>query len=133
MGSESYDNDNFLVLYPDNYLVSPQKYAISSGAKISFYVCAQDSDYPAEHYGVAISTTSNPIANSFTTIWEETLSAKTGKSDIIRGNREQGTWYFKTIDLSSYSGQIIWIAIRHFNCTDQFILDVDDITIVTGN
>ncbi|MCQ2086220.1 MAG: choice-of-anchor J domain-containing protein [archaeon] len=131
--SGSYTNYTSSALYPDNYLVSPQKYTITAGARISFYVCAQDSEYPAEHFGVAISTSSNPSSSSFTTIWEETLSAKTGKSEIIRGNRDQGTWYLKTIDLSSYSGQTIWIAIRHFDCSDQFILDIDDITIITGN
>ena len=131
MGSESYIND-VGPLTPDNYLVSPQKYTVSNGAKISFYVCAQDAGYPAEHYGVAISTASNPTANSFVTIWEETLSTKVKSGDKVRGNREQGNWYLKTVDLSAYAGQSIWIAIRHFNCTDQFVLNVDDITIVTG-
>ena len=131
MGSESYIN-NVWALYPDNYLVSPQRYTISNGGKISFYVCAQDADYPADHYGVAISNSSNPTANSFVTVWEETLSAKVKSGDRIRGNRIQGNWYLKTIDLSAYAGQTIWIAIRHFNCTDQFVLNVDDITIVTG-
>lgn len=132
MGSKSWDNGT--ILYPDNYLISPQRYTMSTSARISFYVCAHDANYPAEHYGVAISTASTPSASSFTTIWEETLSAKIGKSENnTRGNRDQGTWYLKTIDLSSYSGQTIWIAIRHFDCSDQFILDIDDITIVTGN
>lgn len=131
--SESYSNDLEAALYPDNYLVSPQRYSISNGGKISFYVCAQDADYPAEHYGIAISTASNPTANSFVTIWEETLSAKVRSGDIVRGNRTQGNWYLKTINLSAYAGQTIWIAIRHFNCTDQFVINVDDITIVTGN
>lgn len=131
--SESYSNDLEAALYPDNYLVSPQRYSISNGGKISFYVCAQDADYPAEHYGIAISTASNPTANSFVTIWEETLSAKVRSGDIVRGNRTQGNWYLKTINLSAYAGQTIWVAIRHFGCTDQFVIDVDDITIVTGN
>lgn len=132
MGSESYIN-NVGALYPDNYLVSPQRYTVSNGAKISFYVCAQDADYPAEHYGIAISTASNPTANSFVTIWEETLSAKVRSGDIVRGNRTQGNWYLKTINLSAYAGQTIWVAIRHFGCTDQFVINVDDITIITGN
>lgn len=132
MGSESYIN-NVGPLTPDNYLVSPQKYSVSAGARISFYVCAQDANYPAEHYGVAISTASNPTANSFVTIWEETLSAKINSGEKVRGNREQGNWYLKTVDLSTYAGQTIWIAIRHFNCTDQFVLNVDDITIKTGD
>lgn len=132
MGSESYIN-NVGALYPDNYLVSPQRYTVSNGAKISFYVCAQDADYPAEHYGIAVSTASNPTANSFVTIWEETLSAKVRSGDIVRGNRTQGNWYLKTINLSAYAGQTIWVAIRHFGCTDQFVINVDDITIITGN
>ena len=131
--SESYSNDLEAALYPDNYLVSPQRYSISNGGKISFYVCAQDADYPAEHYGIAISTASNPTANSFVTIWEETLSAKVRSGDIVRGNRTQGNWYLKTINLSAYAGQTIWVAIRHFGCTDQFVINVDDITIITGN
>lgn len=133
MGSESYSNDMGIALYPDNYLVSPQRYSISNGAKIKFYVCAQDADYPAEHYGVAVSTQSTPDSDAFVTIWEETLSAKVKSGGEIRGNRTQGTWYLKTIDLSVYTGQSIWIAIRHFNCYDEFMIDVDDITIVTGN
>ena len=43
--------------------------------------------------------------------------------------RAQGSWYQYTVDLSSYAGQDIWVAIRHFNCTDQFILNVDDIVL----
>ena len=135
VGSESYIND-VGPLFPDNYLYSPQRFEVSNGAKISFYVRAQDANYPAEHYGVAISTASTPAASSFVTIWEETLSAKSTtvrSEDVIRGNRGQGNWYLKTIDLSAYDGMSIWIAIRHFDCTDQYRINVDDITIVTGN
>jgi hypothetical protein len=44
------------------------------------------------------------------------------------GNRDQGTWYQYTVDLSDYSGEG-YVAIRHFNCTDMFLLNVDDIVI----
>lgn len=132
VGSESYIND-VGPLTPDNYWYSPQRFEVSSGAKISFYVRAQDANYPAEHYGVAISTASStPAASTFVTIWEETLSAKAQSGDKIRGNRENGNWYLKTVDLSTYAGMSIWIAIRHFNCTDQYRINVDDITIYTG-
>ncbi|MCR5646450.1 MAG: choice-of-anchor J domain-containing protein [Bacteroidales bacterium] len=131
--SGSYANQTQTALTPDNYLVSPQRLTVSTGASISFYVCAQDNNYADEHYGVAVSTSSSPTAGSFTTIWEETLSAKRKANGKPRGTTTQGTWYLKTIDLSAYAGQSIWIAIRHFNCTDQFIINVDDITINTGN
>ena len=104
-------------LYPDNYLVSPEKKPYKS---ISFWACTHDTDYPAEHFGVAVSTTGNTNAADFITIEEWTMTAK------IPGN-----WYEYTADLSDYEGQDIWVAIRHFNCYDQFLLDVDDITLDT--
>ncbi|MGN0033478.1 MAG: choice-of-anchor J domain-containing protein [Candidatus Limimorpha sp.] len=125
-------------LTPDNYLVSPTKLTVQDGAAITFWAAAQDASYPSEHYGVAVSTTGNTSANDFTTIWEETMTAKRSsveayaKSDI-RGTRAQGLWYQKTVDLSAYAGQEIWVAIRHFNCTDWFYLDVDDITLSDGS
>lgn len=133
VSSASYVNDKG-ALTPDNYLYTPERIAVTNGAKISFYVCAQDADWPAEHYGVAVATVAGtPSANNFNTIWSETLSAKVKKEGKIRGTSDQGTWYMKTIDLSAYAGQSIWIAIRHFNCTDQYMLNVDNITIFTGN
>ena len=119
-------------LTPDNYLVSPQ---VTLGGSISFYACGQDAGYAAEHFGVAVSTTSNSSASAFTTVQEWTLSAKSvgAPTQYTRsGNRDQGAWYQFTVDLSAYSGQG-YIAIRHFNCTDQFILDVDDINISDGS
>ena len=118
------------VLTPDNYLVSPQ---ITLGGSISFWARAEDEYFAAEHFGVAVSTTGNTNAADFTTIQEWTITAK---GDGVRdghtredGTRGYGTWYQYTVNLSAYSGHG-YVAIRHFNCTDMFRLDVDDITIV---
>ena len=133
VSSASFIND-VGALTPNNFLYTPERIAVTNGAKISFYVCAQDADWPAEHYGVAVATVAGtPVPSNFTTIWEETLSAKVKKEGRVRGTTEHGTWYLKTIDLSAYAGQSIWIAIRHFNSTDQYMLNVDNITIFTGN
>ena len=118
------------VLYPDNYLVSPQ---VQLGGVVRFYACAQDASYAAEHFGLAVSTT-NTNPSSFTMVQEWTMTAKgagepTGKP--IKGQRSgraQGNWYEYTVDLSAYSG-MGYVAIRHFNCSDMFYLNVDDITI----
>ena len=120
--------NNWLALTPDNYLVSPQ---VELGGTISFWACSQDALYAAEHFGVAVSTTSNTNANDFTTIAEWTMTAKGdgSKAAMTRsGHRAQGNWYEYVVDLSAYSGQG-YVAIRHFDCTYQFYLDVDDITI----
>ena len=125
--SGSYTNFTSQVLYPNNYLLSPDKGAYS---QISFYACGQDSGYPSEHFGVAVSTESTP--ENFTLVQEWTLTAKSSgvKSHGRDGQtRSQGNWYEFTVDLSAYAGQDIWVAIRHFNCYDEFLLDVDDITL----
>ena len=116
MVSGSYSNCFSQALAPDNYLVTPQ---VELGGIFSFWACAQDYMYPGEHFGVAISTTGNSNANDFTTIqgWTVTCS----------GSRSQTNWYQYSVDLRDYAGQTGYIAIRHFNCYDQFILDVDDV------
>ena len=60
------------ILYPDNYLVSPQ---VQLGGTLTFYACAQDASYAAEHFGVAVSTT-NTNPSSFTMVQEWTMTAK---------------------------------------------------------
>lgn len=119
------------ILYPDNYLVSPIV-SFCAGSFVTFYARAQDASYAAEHFGVAVSTTSNTNPNDFTTIQEWTLSAKgRGTStEVLRGgNRDVGNWYQYTVDLSAYAGQSGYVAIRHFNCSDMYWIDIDDISI----
>ena len=108
--SASYDS-------PDNFFVAPDK---DYYAKISFWACS-DVDYFEEHFGVAVSTTEQYSADSYTTIQEWTITAEDGAKD-------QGPWREYTADLSAYAGQEIWVAIRHFNC-NQHILFLDDITL----
>ena len=126
VNSASYDYE---ALLPDNYLVSPQ---IPLGGIISFWACAQDASWAGEHFGVAVSTTNNSNTSAFTTIKEWTMTAKGvgAPTDMTRsGNRSQGVWYQYTADLTAYAGQTGYVAIRHFNCTDMYYLNVDDIYI----
>ena len=129
--SGSWANGTGQVLYPDNYLVSPQV-NLAAGSTFSFWACAQDANYPADHFGVAISD--NGTSN-WTMVQEWTMTAKSGGNVTSYGRggatRAQGNWYNYTVDLSAYAGQK-YIAIRHFNCSDQFILNVDDIALTTG-
>ena len=123
--SASYINE-IGALTPNNYLVTPLMHIVD-GSVFGFFACAQDSNYPTEHFGVAISFTSQTDASTFTTIIEGDLQAKKISNGKERGLNEQGSWYFCHVDLSSYAGSNIFIAIRHFNCTDQFYLDIDNV------
>jgi hypothetical protein len=122
MLSESYisgsSNGAGTAVTPDNYLVSPQ---VRLGGSISFYAGARNTSYCAEKFSVMVSTTDNTNAASFTTVGTWTLSLSQAGYN--------STPY--TVDLSAYSG-MGYIAIRHFDCYDQWFLCVDNITIVEG-
>ncbi len=112
-------------LYPDNWLITPSITIPSTGVyELTFWVCAQDASYPAEHYGVYITTSTTGIDNpsNYTLLFEETIDAN-------GGTREQGAWKMKTQSLQNYAGQTIHIAFRHFNVSDQFYINLDDVCI----
>lgn len=112
-------------LHPDNWLITPSITIPSTGVyELTFWVCAQDASYPAEHYGVYITTSTTGIDNpsNYTLLFEETIDAN-------GGTREQGAWKMKTQSLQNYAGQTIHIAFRHFNVSDQFYINLDDVCI----
>ena len=127
MLSESYVStsaqNSGTAVYPDNYLVSPQ---VRLGGSITFWASNPNDNYGSEHFAVAVSD-GNTNVNDFTQVQEWTLLAKgvrTGGTRTI----VDGTWYEYTADLSAFEG-MGYIAIHHFDCYDQWLLCVDDITI----
>ena len=131
--SGSYIND-VGALTPNEYLVTPQ-ISLSGRTTFSFWAAACDSNYPADHFGVAVSTTT-PTASAFSMVQEWTMTAKStanGGRESRNGNGAKvGTWYNYTVDLSAYAGEQVYIAIRHFNCYDQYIICIDDVEYTTG-
>ena len=133
--SESYSNTTKEALTPDNYLVSPK---LKLDGSIVFYACAQDASYPEEHFGVFVSTLGNTDGNEFKPVDEWTMTATRTKAPAnARGmfrapNKTPGAWYRYEVDLSGFGGEEGYVAIRHFNCTDNFYIVVDNITLVTS-
>ena len=107
--SASYDNGP---LTPDNWLISPQ---VPLKGKLSLWAKGVDADYPAEHFAIYLSTTGKDVADFTTVLIPETVT--------------QSVFTEYTADLSAYAGQVGYIAIRHFNVTDEWSLGVDNITI----
>jgi len=119
--SASYDNATGHALTPNNYLITPQLVIPATGsATLTYWVAAQDPSYPADHYSVKVSTTNINTA-SFTQIFDETLTAATS------------SWVPRTVDLTAYAGQSIYIAFVHNDCTDEFVMKLDDITVEVTN
>lgn len=107
MTSASYDNDNIWALTPDNWLVSPQ---VQLGDWVSVWAMGQDQTDCAEHFAIYVSTTgTNP--SDFTKVSEEFVTTH--------------TYTEYTADLSAYSG-MGYVAVRHYNVSDQFYLNIDD-------
>ena len=96
-------------LTPDNWLVTPK---VNLGGTVSFQYRGQDPSWAAEHFGLFVSTGDPTDPASFVQIGEETIAGTTLAEF--------------TADLSEYEGQAGYIAIRHYNCTDQFRLNIDD-------
>lgn len=118
MVSKSYEN-NVGALTPDNWMVSPKTIL---GGTFSFYACGQDADYAGEVFNVYVfEGDSWNAVNEFTALGND-----------VTATGEMTKYEY---DLSQYSG-VGYIAIRHYNITDMFYLNVDDVTItvpqVTG-
>ena len=115
--SYSYDNGYNQALTPDNYLISDRLEITEDNKIMTFFGRAIDENYPADKFGVGVSTSDEP--GSFTMLQNWTMTA--------------GGWHSYTVDLGDYVGQSIYVAIRHYNCTDNFCLAIDDIVFNDGN
>ena len=105
----------FGAVNPNNWAISPE-FTIpenASSATLSWYAGPQDPDYPEEHYGVYVGTGTDTA--NYTQLFEETISYSDYKNT--------------TVDLTAYAGQTIRVAFRHFNCSDMFILKLDQVEV----
>lgn len=109
--TQSYSNISG-ALTPDNWLVSP---LIKLGGSITFWAIGEDASYAAEHFGFYLSTSGN-TPESFTEYqtWDATAS-----------------YVDYSVDYSGVEGKG-YVAIRHFDITDMYMMNVDDIEIYEG-
>ena len=111
--SESYcDTEEYeMALTPDNWLIS-SKLTLKGTLKVWL------GTYSEEHFAIYASTTGNTV-NAF-------INSTPLVENTLNGNV---SWQEYTVDLSSFGGQEGYIAIRHYDCTDQWIFCVDDFSI----
>ena len=109
--SESYYNPNYLALYPDNWAISPAVAIPAAGGSVTFFAKGQDPSYVAEHFAVYAGTSPDPA--SMVLVHDEEIVG----ADYVQYDA----------DLTQFAGQTVYVAIRHFNVSDMFILDVDQV------
>jgi hypothetical protein len=104
------------VLYPDNWMIFPAM-VIGSNTNLllSWFEKAYSSSYANDYYSVYIGTSDDTAALAATTpVYSGTCSAD---------------WVKHSVNLASYTGQTIYIAFRHYNCSDEYAVLLDDIRI----
>ncbi len=108
--SASYDNDSFLALSPDNWLITPEM-EVGEGYLLSFSIVGQDESYAAEKLGLFVSVD--------------------GADFVQIGSDYTATaaWRTYTVDVSAYAGSSVKFAFVHHNISDMFMINLDCIHI----
>ncbi len=101
-------------LTPDNWLISPK---VKLGGTVKFWYCGQDPSYASEVFKVYVYQGDEIPSN---------VSSFTALSEDITATGDMQEY---TANLSSYSGTG-YIAIRHYNVTDMFRLNIDDFEVL---
>lgn len=109
-------------LRPNNWLVSPQIDLSSETGTImvEYWVGAQDQTWPSEKYKLCVSTSGNAVSDFSTILFEETVTA---------GNNAEQNYFYRLFNLSQYTGQKIYLAWVHYDCTDMFRINLDDVSV----
>ena len=127
MYSASYIN-NYGALEPDNWLVSPE---LTLGGTLKVWLKGQDSDEYREHFAIYLSTAGGSKSDFLNTDG----SLKEGVITLVPETETTNEYQEYTANLTAYDGQNQkgYIAIRHFNCYDEFYLVVDDFSLYDEN
>ncbi len=114
--SQSYDNDTASALNPDNWAVSPAfSLKNTSDATLSLWAVGQDANYALEVFALYAGVSPEPSAMT-----------KVGGDFTASGE-----YLNYTADLSDFVGaDTVYIAIRHYNVTDMFYLNIDYVQIM---
>ncbi|MEA3443636.1 MAG: choice-of-anchor J domain-containing protein [Bacteroidota bacterium] len=105
-------------IFPDNWFISPHR-AISNGDFLKWKVYAQDQSWVEEKYQILVSTTTLDVASFTDQVFEEVLTTSTGYME-------------REVDLSAYAGQNIYVAFNHYDCTDWFRINIDEVLMPGG-
>lgn len=114
IASASYDGG---VRTPDNWAITPLTELPEGTVTLSYAVRTYSSTYP-ETYRIYAGTTDDIEAMEPVT------------DDLYSPSNE--SWSVESVDLSDYAGQSVYIAIRHYNCTDQWRFFIDDVEVLAG-
>ena len=110
--SNSYQSS--AALSPDNWIFTNAVTIPADGTTtLSFWIRAQDPNWPGDIVKVYVCT----------------AQTATGAVEVSGDIDAPAAYTEETIDLTAYAGQTVYIAFRHYNCTDLFAVNIDDVSI----
>ena len=107
--SASYQN---VALTPDNWMISPK---VTLTGNLSFWAAGQDPSYAAENFAVYVSVGDPSDLSSFVKLGDDIVAESPIKQ--------------YTFSLADYEGQEGYVAFRHYNISDMFRLNIDNVLI----
>jgi len=114
-------------LTPDNWVITNAidltGYSTSSNITLTWRVITPDWSFDKENYAV-YAANGNQISDftSSPVMFQENLD----NSDA------SGVWANRSFNISSLAGQMVYIAFRHYNVTDQNVIDIDDVSLTSS-
>ena len=117
LNSASYDNQTG-PLTPDNWIITPAiNLAASNAPSLYWKAKAQDPTWVDENYSVYVSTQSDVNSLSGSSVsFSEVIGVTNG-------------YELRTLDLSSFNNETVYVAFRHHDVTDMFSLNIKDISV----
>lgn len=118
--SYSYIDATNSAITPNNLITSPliNLSAVTATSVSLEYDMATAPYYPAEKYSVYVTTSNTPATIiASTPVYTETVA--TGGSQS------------RSVDLTPYIGQQVYISFRHYDCYDQYALILDNLNVKT--
>lgn len=117
-------NGNAGALQPDNWVITPgiDLTSYTTGEiMLNYEIGSVDEDWDAENYTVYVGTSDDPavLLNSDITFNEPTLDGVNSPT-------------LRNLDISSLAGQVVYVAFRHHETSDQFTIELDNIQVVAS-
>ncbi|WP_336128090.1 M43 family zinc metalloprotease [Mesoflavibacter sp. CH_XMU1422-2] len=107
-------------LTPDNWAITPaiDLTSVTGSLQLQWKIAAVDADWDVENYTVYVAT-----SNTITALQASPTSFNESTLDGIN------TLTTRTLDISSFIGQTIYVGFRHHNVSDQFSIELDDVRV----
>lgn len=111
-------------LNPDNWAISSAidltSLSTQDVIELTWEARGIDADFADENYTVYVGT-SNEIANL--------LTSTVTFNEIVGQNGGAGVFVDRTLDISSLAGETVYVAFRHHNSSDEFVLNIDSVEV----